>query len=138
MEAALANAVVENARDFQGLLVSPFLKKAAFVFFAVDNTDLSEDTADGKETTHGTITAVYQKAEVFEEPIAIFLKIGGAPSVYISLYNIDKPNCNKPKPQPAKKTDHFVTSKEVSESYKLTQLGWIVATAFSRKEAGKR
>jgi len=31
------------------------------VFFAVDNTDFAEDTADGKDTTRGTITVVYQK-----------------------------------------------------------------------------
>ena len=31
------------------------------MFFAVDNTDFAEDTADGKDTTRGTITVVYQK-----------------------------------------------------------------------------
>ena len=70
METALANAVVQNTQEFQGLYVPPLLKKGAFVFFAVDNTDFSEDTADGKGTTHGTITAVYQKAEVHGEPVA--------------------------------------------------------------------
>ena len=49
MESALANAVVQNTREFQGLYVPPFLKKGAFVFFTVDNTDFSEDNADGKE-----------------------------------------------------------------------------------------
>ena len=47
METSLANAVVENTREFQGLYVPPFFKKGAFVFFAVDNTDFSEDTAYG-------------------------------------------------------------------------------------------
>jgi len=37
METALANAAVENTRQFQGLYVPPF-KKGAFVFFVVDNT----------------------------------------------------------------------------------------------------
>lgn len=58
METALANAVVENTREFEGLYVPSFLKKGAFVFFAVDNTDFAQDTADGKGTTHGTMTAV--------------------------------------------------------------------------------
>jgi len=61
METALANAVVENTRGFQGLCVPPFLKRGGFVFFAADNTDFAEDTPDGKGTTHGTIIAVYQK-----------------------------------------------------------------------------
>jgi len=46
-------------------------------------------------------------------------------------------HCDKPKPQLAKRTDHFVISKGISGSYRLTQLGWIVATALSRIEAGK-
>ena len=70
LETALANAVVENTRQFQGLYVSPFLKKGAFVFFAANNTDFVEDTADGKGTTHGTIVAVYRKADAAGEPIA--------------------------------------------------------------------
>jgi len=81
METALANAVVESTREFQGLYVLPFLKKGAFVFFA----DFSEDTADGKVTTHGTITAVYQKAEVPGEPVAPPLKIGDAQSLCHSI-----------------------------------------------------
>lgn len=55
METALANAVVENIKQFHGLYVPPFLKKGTFVFFAADNTDFAEDTADGKGTTHGTV-----------------------------------------------------------------------------------
>ena len=41
----------------------PFLKKGTFMFFASDNTDFAEDTADSKGTTHGTVTAIYQKAD---------------------------------------------------------------------------
>src|SRR6218665_2474002 len=37
VETALANAVVENTREFEGLYVPPFLRKGAFVFFAIDN-----------------------------------------------------------------------------------------------------
>ena len=70
LETALANAVVENTKRFQGMFVPPFKKKGTFVFFAVHNTDFAEDTADGKCTTHGTITAVYQKADAPGEPIS--------------------------------------------------------------------
>ena len=35
LETALANAVVQNTREFQGLYVPPFLKKGSFVFFAM-------------------------------------------------------------------------------------------------------
>ena len=69
METALANAVVENTKQCQGLYVPPFLKKGPFMFFASDNTDFAEDTADGKGITHGTVTAIYQKADAPGEPI---------------------------------------------------------------------
>src|SRR6218665_2234886 len=70
--------LIENTRQFEGLYVPPFLKKSALVFFAIDNTDFSEGTADGKGTTHGTITAVYQKTDVPGEAVAPPLMIGDA------------------------------------------------------------
>ena len=69
METALASAVVENTKQCQGLYVPPFLKNGTFVFFASDNTDFAEDTADGKGRTYGTVTAIYQKADARGEPI---------------------------------------------------------------------
>ena len=69
METALANAVGENTKQCQGLHVPPFLKNGTFMFFASDNTDFDEHTADGKGTTHGTVTAIYQKADAPGEPI---------------------------------------------------------------------
>jgi len=69
METALANALVENTKQFHGLYVPPFLKKGTFVFFVADNTDFAEDTADGKGTTHGTLTAVYQRVDAPGEQI---------------------------------------------------------------------
>ena len=86
---------------------------------------------------HGTITAVYQKAEFPGEQVAPPLKIGYAQSLSITPYHVDMLHCDKPKPQLAKRTDPFVTSKGISGSYQLTQLGWIVATALSRMEAGE-
>jgi len=74
LETAIANAVVENALKFDGVYVSPFLKKGTFVFFAVDNTDF----ADGKDTTHGIITVVYQKKNAPGEVIAPTLEVSEA------------------------------------------------------------
>ena len=75
LETAIANAVVENTLQFNGMYVPPFLKKGAFVFFAVDNTDFAEDTADGKGTLHGAITVVYQKDNAPGEAIAPNLEL---------------------------------------------------------------
>ena len=137
METALANAVVENTRGFHGLYVPPFLKRGAFVFFAADNTDFAEDTPDGKGTTHGTIIAVYQKDDPSGEPIAEPLTIGEAQTMSVTPHHVDMLHCDKPKPQHAKRTEKFATSKGIPGSYHLTHLGWIVATALSRMTPGE-
>ena len=49
LETAIANAVVENTKKFDGLYVPLFLKKGTFVFFAIDNTDFTEDRCSVSE-----------------------------------------------------------------------------------------
>ena len=84
VETALANAVVENTKQFQGRYVPPFLKKGTSVFFASENTDFAEDTDDGLGTSHGTVTAIYQKADAPGEPITPPLRIGDTKSNSLS------------------------------------------------------
>ncbi|KAM4053253.1 LOW QUALITY PROTEIN: uncharacterized protein ACNLHF_005989 [Anomaloglossus baeobatrachus] len=131
METALANAVIESTRQLNGLYVPPFLKKGAFVLFVVDNTDFAEDTPDGKGTTHGTITAVYQKADIVGEPVAPPLNITDA-TLSVTPYHVHMKPCDKPKAQYTKRTKDFVTSKKSSGSNQLSQFGWVVATVVSR------
>ena len=100
LETAVANAVVENTKHFNGLYVPPFLKKGAFVFFAIDNTDFAEDTVGGKSTTHGTITAVYQKASAPGEQLAPSLEIHEALNLSVLPYHVPIKPCGKPKPGP--------------------------------------
>ena len=88
LETAIANAVVKNKLQFEGLYVPPFLKKGTFVFFAVDNTDFAKDTADGKGTTHGTITVVYQKDNATGEVTAPNLELSEAKSLTVTPYNV--------------------------------------------------
>ena len=133
LETAIANAVVENTKQFAGLYVPPFLKKGTFVFFAIDNTDFAENTVDGKGTTHGTITAVYQKADAPGEPITPNLKLSDAQNLSVLPYHVPIESCSKPKPQPDKREQEFkVCSTDVAKSYERTTIGWIIASALSR------
>lgn len=133
LETSLANAVVENTRQFNGLYVPPFLKKGQFLFFAVDNTDFAEDTIDGKGTTHGTITAVYQKANVPGELVAPKLELTAAKNLSILPYHVPIKPCAKPKPEPDNRAQRFEASTTgVAQSYELTQLGWVIASTLSR------
>ena len=132
LETAIAN-VVKNSLQFEGLYVPPFLKKGTFVFFAVDNIDFAEDTADGKGTTHGTITVVYQDYAT-SEVIAPNLELSEAKSLTVTPYNVPIKSCSKPKPRVVKRTQKFkMNTKGIAESYELATLGWIIASAFSRE-----
>lgn len=134
METAIANAVVENTKHFDGMYVPPFIKKGTFVFFAVDNTDFAEDTVDGKGTTHGTITAVYQKANATGDVVAPSLQLVEAKTLSVAPYHVPIKPCSKPKPGLAKRAQAFeVDTTGVAETYELTTLGWIIAFALSRE-----
>ena len=134
LETALANAVLENTKKFQGLYVPPFLKKGSFVFFAADNTDFAEDSADGKRTTHGTVIAVYQKANSLGEPIAQPMNLTDAKSLSVNPFHVPMIHCIKPQLKLTKRMERFTPNKDgISLSYQLTQLGWVLSTAIARK-----
>ncbi len=78
--------------------VPPFFKKGSFVFFAIDNTDFNEDTVDGKGTTHGTITTVYQNANVPGELIVPNLEVGDASNLSVLPCHILIKSCKKTHP----------------------------------------
>ena len=140
LETALANAVVENTKRFQGLYIPPFLKKGTFLFFAADNTDFLEDTPDGKNTTHGTITTIFQKADPEGEPISPDLCLDSTKSKCLTVtpYHTYILPCDKPRVTAfQERTLPFSTSiSGVSDSYHLTHLGWVLASHLSRMKNG--
>ena len=93
LETAFSNVSVDNSKKFRGPYVPPFLIKGTFVFFAIENTDIAEDTVDGKSTTHGTIAAVYQKASSPGEPIAPNLEISEAQNLSVFPYHVPMKTC---------------------------------------------
>ena len=60
IETQLTEAVLRHSVD-HGICVPPALDKGQFIYFAVDNSDFSEDTPEGKNTLHATAMAVFQK-----------------------------------------------------------------------------
>ena len=77
IETAIANAVIENCKTFNGVYVPPFLQRGVFVFFSTDNVNFAEDTMDGKEITNATVIAVYQvpsqTAERISPPFVLYV-----------------------------------------------------------------
>jgi len=136
LETSIANAVVQNTTMFQGLYVPPMLKRGRLPVFGFDNTDFEEDTPDGKDTTHGTIVAVFQKSDGAGETIAPSLQISTeAKNLTVTPYHTDIIPCNKPKPIKGSRDEQseFTISKTgVDKCYRLTHLGWLLAMVLSR------
>ena len=59
IETQLAEAVLRHSAD-RGIYVSPALARGQYIYFAVDNSDFSEDNPEDKNTLHATVMAVFQ------------------------------------------------------------------------------
>ena len=63
LEAQIANSVLERMA-LDGEVYTPrSLNPGEHIFFAIDNSDFSEDTPDGKHTLHCTTISIYQKCK---------------------------------------------------------------------------
>ena len=126
METALANAVVENTKQCQGLFVPPFLKKGTFMFFASDNTDFAEDTADGKGTTHGTqsLPSTRRLMHLVNQSHTLSLRIGDtkSKSLLVTPYHTAMLPCEKPKATASQKRarEFSINNSGVADNYQLT------------------
>ena len=57
----IATSVQENMNEFNGVYVPPGLLKNLPIRCSADNIDAKVDTADGRNTFHGTALAIYQR-----------------------------------------------------------------------------
>ena len=116
METALASAVMENTKQFHGLYVPHFLKKGTFVFFAADNTDFAEDTADGKERS---LPSTKELIPLESQSHHLCVDDTKSKSLSVTPYHTPMLQCQKPK---CTTCQFIVNSSCVAESYRLTQL----------------
>lgn len=64
VETQIEKNVVQRLQNNEGIYLPPDIVMGRHPFFAVDNSDFSEDTVDGKRTLHGAAMAIFQqKAE---------------------------------------------------------------------------
>ena len=62
IETDIANSVVQRTLKNNGVYVPQTIQAGLPVYFAVDNCDIKNDTADGKNEFHGTAQIVYQQS----------------------------------------------------------------------------
>ena len=92
--------------------------------------DFAEDTADGKGTTHRTITAVLQKANATGETIAPSLQLREANNLSVLQYHVPIKPCSKPKTGSDRRANKLeVDNTGIPESYELTKI--TIANSYS-------
>ena len=62
LETGLANESLARA-DYSGILIPTNINPGVFIQMAPDNNDIYEETKDGKNTTHATTLAIYQRQQ---------------------------------------------------------------------------
>lgn len=72
IETQLAEALLRHSAD-RCIYVFPALARGQFIYFAVDNSDFSEDTPEGKNTLHATVMAVFQRKTDYSPEITLDL-----------------------------------------------------------------
>jgi len=94
------------------------------------------DTPDGKDTTHGTIVAVFQKWDGAGETTAQSLQISTeSKSLTVTPYHTDIIPCNKPKPMKSfrdEQSEFTISKTGVDKCYRLKHLHWLLAMVSSR------
>ena len=63
IEIQLAQAVLSHSDD-NSIYIPPALTKGQFIYFAVDNSDFSEDTLEGENTLQATAMAIFKRQTV--------------------------------------------------------------------------
>ena len=135
IETAIANAVIENCKTFNGVYVPPFLQRGVFVFFSTDNINFAEDTMDGKEITNATVIAVYQVPSQTAERISPPLCIKDVDENTLSPYNTEIMPCIKPsksKLLSVRGPKMLVNVDPIDDKYKNQLMVWILCSAHSR------
>ena len=70
VETSLANENLARA-DLTGVLIPTNISPGAFIQMAADNNDINEETIDGKNTTHATTLAMYQRKQYGPMPARV-------------------------------------------------------------------
>ena len=70
VETSLANESLARS-DYSGVLIPTNINPGAFIQMAADNNDINEETIDGKNTTHATTLAIYQRQQYGPMPARV-------------------------------------------------------------------
>ena len=98
IETDIANAVAVSAENNGGIYVPPNIISSVPIHFAIDNTDFSNDTPDGKNEFHGTGQIVFQKKQAFENETQLVIERSGERNLKFKKETAKIKTCFKPNP----------------------------------------
>ena len=133
VETKLANQAVVSMYENDGVFVPRSFVPNRHIFFAVDNCDFQEDTADGKNTLHGTVMNIYQRVDEFDEVTRLSInfddqiedkRLYDLPNTITDIVECNLSNNAKPK---CKELGKFPTSGNISLNPK--DLCWLIGAS---------
>ena len=134
METALANAVVENTKQCQGLYVPPFLKKGTFMFLT--HTLLRILLMARVQHMGQSLPSTRRLMHLVNHSHTLSLRIGDtkSKSLLVTPYHTAMLPCEKPKASASQQRarEFRINNSGVADSYQLTQLRWVHASTLSR------
>ena len=137
IEKRIACGVADRMKNTGGFCLPSFLMKGKSVYFAADNIDFLENTADGQNTLHGTLLVINQNkggnddesaCELAAEPLHIPDEIV---SVDVSTAYRNPPSIEA-KPITVAEFD-FHVNDNVLQKYEVHDRAWLMASFFQRE-----
>lgn len=106
------------------------VQKGQFNFFAIDNTDFSEDTPDGKRITHATAIAVFQE-HCEGDTVTVMVPSDNSTKTYINHcqdHLLEYKMASNPKPA-SPTYDTFVVNEDENllMGYKMNDTTWLIS-----------
>jgi len=143
IETQLAQAVLSHSNG-HGTYIPPALAKGQFLYFAVDNSDFSEDIADGKNTLHATAMVVFQRKtdyspelslDLTKHPPCKSLPSSSIPNAELLPYHV--PSNAQPKCPEYGRLD-TTPSPDITDALVQDDLAWSVGQSMARLQSDNR
>ena len=139
LEARIASTVLQRMQANDNVYLPPDIILGRHIFFAIDNIDFTEDTPDGKNTTHATAIAIYQQCHSEDVPTKLELSPQG---IDYTIQNLPKTvttilDCPKPctKPSSPVYPSFLMKGNESLVEDCIPDIAWLIGRTWSMAQA---
>ena len=135
IEKRIAYGVAEQIEKTGGFCLPPFIKKGKSLYFAADNVDFLENTADGQNTLHGTLLVVNQQEDETKPPVNEPIIIPKTVVPFQLETHYYDSQAVVPKPITFEEFK-FESYQDMTRKYEACDLAWLMASYCNSREKG--